>query len=721
MANGSFQNFVNSTLGLYCEYSWSQNVSGNYSDVTVSVWAKYYSLDIGSRSGGSVTVNGTSNSFSTSEIHNYPSGGGGVTKLTQQTIRVAHNSDGTKTGVGISVYWPVQVTYAGTYYGSISASTTINLPTIPRASSITSAGNITLGNACNIKWTPASSSFKYKIQFSLGSWNVTTGFISPNTTSAYTYTGYTISGTTIANNTTIYAQLPSSTSGTMTAVLTTYNSSGTQIGSTSSKTFTVSIPSSVVPTVGAITLDPADINSQNILVQGKNKITVSVSGCSAGTGSSIKSYTFSGPGISSTTTATSVTSSSTISNTGTLTYTVTVTDNRGRTASKTATITCYAYSSPYFSSFNAYRSNSSGTADNSGTYIKCSYSLGFSSVNSTNDVTVKIYYKKNSATSYSSTTALTNSTATSGSNILSSIALDSTYTVYATVTDNYSGSSSTTTITIFGASRILNVLKSGEGVAFGTMAETEKLFYVKWPIKSGDPINTLQNFSYRGSNLISSTANDTTANWNNQGNLATTFYTATGKINGQPSQYGFLLNLTTGPGGQEAHQLWLAQNNGNMYHRGGNSSGMATSWKTCLDSSNYTSYVSTKPTTLYSSTGTTGTITLSSSAANFTYLEIFYTDNNSRQPQSIKLYSPDGKYVSLSCVEPSTSGTEPRAYIRTSGWTISGTTMTPGRSDLDGANRGVYAQIYPHASGTNIDVNVTANNYIKIVRILGYA
>ena len=52
MANGSFQKFVNNTLGLYCEYSWSQSISGNYSDVTVSVWVKYYSLDINSRNGG---------------------------------------------------------------------------------------------------------------------------------------------------------------------------------------------------------------------------------------------------------------------------------------------------------------------------------------------------------------------------------------------------------------------------------------------------------------------------------------------------------------------------------------------------------------------------------------------------------------------------------------------------------------------------------------------
>lgn len=695
-SSGSFN--TSSCEGRYLTFSWSissQSVANNKSTISWKL--------VGAGCSGYVvvsechiTINGVSvyNVSSSTHVNCYVG-----TVIASGTQTIAHNTDGSKSfsaSVSAGIYqWAANCSGSGSW----------SLTSIPRASSLSlSTSSVNVGGSITANISRASSSFTHSVEFYI------------NSTYYQKYTGVATSKSyTIP--TSWYSAMPSSTSCTAYCRITTYSGS-TQIGSQVTKSFTVVVPSSVVPTVGTITLDPVDINSQNILVQNKNKITVSVSGCSAGAGSSIKSYTFSGPGISSTTTATSVTSSSTIPNTGTLTYTVKVTDNRGRTASNSATITCYAYSGPYFTSFTAYRSNSSGTADNNGTYIKCSYGISYASVNNTNDVTVKILYKKSSATSYSSVSSLTDSTATSGSQILSSIALDSTYTVYATITDNYSGSSNSQTITIFGASRILNVLKSGEGIAFGKMAETEKLFDVKWPIKSGDPINTLQNFSYRGANLISSTANDTTANWNDQGNLATTFYSATGKINGQPSQYGFLLNLTTGPGGQEAHQLWLEQNNGSVYHRDGNSSGMATSWKALLDSSNYTNFVST---TLYSGTGTTGTITLSSSAANFTYLEIFYTDNNSIQAQSIKLYSPNGKYVSLSCIEPSTSGSEPRVYIRTSGWTISGTTMTPGRTDLNGSNRGVYGQIYKDAGGTNVDVNVTAKNYIKIVRILGYA
>ena len=405
------------------------------------------------------------------------------------THTISHNTDGSKS---FTAY-----VEAAIYYSTVNstAEASWQLTTIPRASSITSANNITLGNNCNIKWTPASSNFKYKIKFSLGNWSYTTGFITPNTTNDYTYTEYVISGTTTANNTTIYTQLPNSISGTMTAVLYTYNSDESQIGSTSSKTFTVTIPNSVMPTVGTITIDPVNITtsdgvSRNILVKGKNKVTVSVSGCSAGAGSNIKSYTFSGPNVSVTTTGTSVTSSSVISNTGTLTYTIQVTDTRGRTASKTATITCYDYAAPYFKSFSAYKANANGDADENGSYIKCNYTIGYSSVNSTNNVTVKILYKKNKDTSdYSSINSILNSTSTSGSSLLDSIDSSSTYTVYALITDNYNGSVPSTSITIFGESRILNITKDGTGFAIGKLAESSNLFECRWDAKFNNNIS----------------------------------------------------------------------------------------------------------------------------------------------------------------------------------------------------------------------------------------
>lgn len=90
----------------------------------------------------------------------------------------------------------------------------------------------------------------------------------------------------------------------------------------------------------------------------------------------------------------------------------------------------------------------------------------------------------------------------------------------------------------------------------------------------------------KGTNTISSTANDTTANWGAHGN-SIHWYNTAGYLTNQPSQYGYLLNIGSG---SEVHQLWMTQSTGNLAHRGGNSSGWNGTWRTILDSSNYTSY-----------------------------------------------------------------------------------------------------------------------------------
>ena len=476
-------------------WSATQSVNGNYSDVTATL--SYSRTNTGyetyGRWNGSITINGTTTSSAQYITIKYNSN----TVAISATERVYHDSDGSKK-ITISASGYI----SGTSLSSTTISSSVTLTTIPRASTITSASNITLGNKCSIKWTPASTSFKYKIKFSLGDWNYTTGFISPSTTSAYTYDDYTISGTTTANSTTIYAELPKATSGKMTATLTTYNSSGTKIGSSSQKTFTVSIPSSVKPSIGTMTLDPVNITtvdgtSRNILVQGKNELKISVSGCAAGTGSTIKSYTFSGPDISSTVTSsdTSASVSGIISTAGTsLTYTVKVTDNRGRTATSTTTITCLFCGSPSFSSFITYRCDSDGNAKNDGTNIKYSLSVNYSSVNDTNKSTVQIYYKKSTSSSWTeAANAITSDTITSISGIIkdssgTNITFDanSTYLVYATITDNYSGSANSETSTVFGSPRVFNVRSNGTGMAFGKMAETDNLLESKWPVKFDD-------------------------------------------------------------------------------------------------------------------------------------------------------------------------------------------------------------------------------------------
>ena len=562
----------------------SYSVANNTSNVTVTFsvkgpWApSFYEWDTnyGIIVDGVVKKTGSSSPYiSTSYV-----------QLLSWTGDVSHNSDGSKSiNVGVYLYHSGPSNYLPKQYTSSSPLSmgSVALTAIPRASSLSlSASSINVGGTITANISRASDNFTHTVEFYV------------NNTYYQKYTSVATSQSfTIPSS--WYNAMPSSSSCTAYCRISTYNGS-TQIGSEVTKSFTVNVPNNIIPSVGTITLDPvnittADGTSRNILVKGKNKLSISISGCQAGTGSSIKSYTFSGPGVSTTTTNTSVTSSNVISNTGTLTYTVSVTDNRGRTSSKTATITCYDYTAPYIKPFNAYRCNSSGTQNSSGSYAKCNYTLGYSSVNGTNNVTVKIMYKKNTESSYSSVTSLTNSTSTSGSQLLSQISTASTYTMYAIITDQYGGSSQSNLETVFSESRVLNITTDGTGIAIGKMAENVNTLDVKWEIKTDEPEKTMKNLTYKGTNTISKTSDDTTSNWGNEGNLATVFYNATGKITDQPSQYGFLLNLTNGPSSSEVHQIWATQSTGNLAHRGGNSSGWNGTWRTILDSSNYSSYI----------------------------------------------------------------------------------------------------------------------------------
>nr|DAJ07952.1 MAG TPA: protein of unknown function DUF859 [Caudoviricetes sp.] len=130
--SGSFQNLPVNNFGLYCTWSATQSVTGNYSDVTLNVYLKYYTLEVGSRADSTISINGTSETYTAPAINDYSSGQ--HTKLLKtKTVRVNHNADGTKSGVALSAYWRFSGTYSGTPISSITASTTITLDTIDRA------------------------------------------------------------------------------------------------------------------------------------------------------------------------------------------------------------------------------------------------------------------------------------------------------------------------------------------------------------------------------------------------------------------------------------------------------------------------------------------------------------------------------------------------------------------------------------------------------------
>ena len=155
--SGSFQNYPVNNFGLYCTWSATQSVTGNYSDVTLNVYLKYYTLNVGSRSDSTVSINGVSETYTAAAI-NDSSADYDLTLLKTYTVRVAHNSNGTKTGVALSASWRFSGTYSGTSISWITASTTIDLDAIDRTAPTVSCSvsNIT-ANGFKISGTSSAT------------------------------------------------------------------------------------------------------------------------------------------------------------------------------------------------------------------------------------------------------------------------------------------------------------------------------------------------------------------------------------------------------------------------------------------------------------------------------------------------------------------------------------------------------------------------------------
>jgi len=434
-----------------------------------------------------IAVNGSS---ILSGTYNFSRGGHEVI-LGKITKTYSHDSNGDKS-ISVSAYFGGAG--SGTYLGTATlSSTAVNLGNIARASIITSAQNVTLGNNCSIKWTPKSSNHKYKLTFSLGSWSYTTSsYISPSSTSAYTYSSYTIP-LAVAN------QLPSATQGEMSVSLKTYDSSNNAVGSPSTKSFTVTVPSSIIPTIS--TASVSRINTGNSTVDGwgyyiqgmtKAKITASASGSYSSTivRFDIQEVSGSVVGYTKSVIATSLdhTMESFISKSGTVYFKIVAVDSRGRSSAVYSApsngITVYQYSPPSIQSAAINRGSSPNTT-NCILSVVYSYSKIPHSGTSDNGCTCTFKYKKKTDAGY--TTYGTNITSGSTVTISGILEESSSYDFKIIVLDDvgniaeYSSNTSTTAAT-------MDFKSGGLGIAIGKMAEENNMFEVDWQSQFNDDV-----------------------------------------------------------------------------------------------------------------------------------------------------------------------------------------------------------------------------------------
>lgn len=375
-----------------------------------------------------------------------------------------------------ATWFPHTGTYANT-------SNTVTLPMIASASTITSASNATIGSTSNIVWTPLSKSFYYKVKLAIGDWSWTSGAIHPNQTSAYTYTTPTISYNAAK-------ELPNDPSGKMKATLYTYSDSAcsNQIGSASSKEFTLTVPdnSTTKPEVTMSLAPESSLGSafSGLYIQGKTKVkaTLSAEGQYEAT---IKSYSMKVDGT--TYDSDDSYTSGYLTNTGSITVNGYAKDSRGFTGSTSKKITVIGYSKPKILDVYAKRCDSNGNLNESGNYLKIrakrSYSPVMSEGTQKNFCLIRYRYKIASASAYSSWTTILAKTNLDSDEIVTGallggvLALDSSYLVQVQAVDDV-GENAYTTISV--PTEAVHTHRTKNGIGFGKYCEGENLMDVEW-------------------------------------------------------------------------------------------------------------------------------------------------------------------------------------------------------------------------------------------------
>ena len=315
----------------------SQSVSGNSS--VIRIWCNLisdgYASVYGVTAPLTVYVNGTG-AIEQVGVNIAPNS---KQLLWSKEYTVPHNSDGTKT---VPLSLKVDINAGG--YGSAEYRWDYQLTTIPRASPISASSGV-IGSAMTLTIDRKSGGFTHTVRYN---WQGATGTVG---TGIGTSTSYT-PPLTFASN------IPNSTSGTITFYCDTY--SGSTLVGTSQTTATLTVPDSVIPTIGSLTLEEtasamSGISTSTEFAQILSRVKATVTGASGVYGSTIKSYLITVVDQNLTLTENGGVFDY-FKNNGAFIIRATVTDSRGRTsANKDVTINVREYFSP-IGGFSASRS-----------------------------------------------------------------------------------------------------------------------------------------------------------------------------------------------------------------------------------------------------------------------------------------------------------------------------------------------------------------------------
>ena len=359
-------------------------------------------------------------------------------------------------------------TYNGdTYVGRSECTVTLSVP----AASVSAPSTGTLGTALAIKTTQNNVGLTKKLYYKVGSKSAVR-------LTEYDGTGGTYSWTppiSLATN------APNSTKLAATIICETYN--GTAYVGRSECTVTLSIPTSVVPTITSVTVSDAKGYQSKYggkFVQLRSQLQITITKAAGAQGSTIKSYRIKAGWSAGSSTLYSADAQT--GTTGALPYngkayvTCTVTDSRGRTGTWSDSYDVAPYSVPTISAISATRCTQNGTASRTGEYGKVTFTAAITSLSSKNTAAYKVQYREYGTEAWTNVTpTIPDADKYAPKNIKVIFPADTNkrYTVRVVATDAFSTSNSS--MRDISASFVLQHLaKSKSSVGIGRLCDDDK-------------------------------------------------------------------------------------------------------------------------------------------------------------------------------------------------------------------------------------------------------
>lgn len=700
----------------YAKYS-TQDIANN--TTTMQVQTRIYSGGTwwaSSGTGHTTTANGVTKS-GMNLTYDWSMWAVGETTIETLETTVQHANDGTKS-LSVSSYFYSE---PWGWYGT--AEDTVALPTIPRASKLTSATMTIANNGGSITVKPMLTK------------NVNTFYdclvIQDNGTTIVTLDGVTNNTNKSLSSsqiTTVFNSIGTATSKTFTCYLATYSDSSktTLIGNSTNVNLTATLPTYSISITASVADSVSTYNTykpnSSTYIANLSKPTFTFSATSS-TGS------YYGRSVAFTLNDATVTSPYTVNNYTGQSFTLKATDGR-KTATNTPSMTHVSYFVPTLKTTVTRTTPTGSTIDISvtGTYYK--------GTGLTNLLTPSLTFRYTESGGSQQSTTITLTTSTSGDVVtfngtkqLTGMNYQKSMTWSAVITDRI-GVTQTNSNVLSQGLPVWNAYRKNDinyfrvnGEIDGQLIGTKGGTWIKGrenavvrsnssSTSSGTYCPVISQKTNAGNWTIGALMGDdnltfdytTDTDYNNSSNTHSRVYiTSGGNFSGNANNVVQKKSLT-------------AKSHSNRGTNDGYLPDMSFIgyWNGAYNSSNNSSLtyahqgtIQCKPTSLYSDdTGTTGTVTLSQTSANFSYLEIYYYRTADKQMDFVKVYSPDNKNAMLVNTWYGADGGSTNLYIYREKLSISGKNIT--RSE---AGAGWFNDNYQ---------GIWVCGYVNITKVLGY-